>query len=96
MYLRNVTRGYKFISFRKHSHAAWSVSYGTNGNLGIQEDELLTWLDDQVVFGFCELYPEGDPLWVFDIADPVVYGWDYQNNGSKLVHIRLYPMENLP
>lgn len=31
-----------------------------------------------------------DPIWVFDLADLVVYGWDYQNNGSKLVQIRFY------
>jgi hypothetical protein len=31
------------------------------------------------------------PLWIFDIADLVVYGWDYQNRGSKLVQIRFYP-----
>ncbi len=30
--------------------------------------------------------------WVFNIADLVVYGWDYQNNGSKLVQVRFYPV----
>ncbi len=30
--------------------------------------------------------------WVFNIADLVVYGWDYQNNGSKLVQVRFYPL----
>lgn len=29
--------------------------------------------------------------WVFNIADLVVYGWDYQNSGSKLVQVRFYP-----
>lgn len=29
--------------------------------------------------------------WIFDIADLVIYGWDYQNSGSKLVQIRFYP-----
>jgi regulator of sigma D len=32
-----------------------------------------------------------EPMWIFDIADLVVYGWDYKNNGSKLVQIRFYP-----
>ena len=30
--------------------------------------------------------------WIFNIADLVVYGWDYLNNGSKLVQTRFYPM----
>lgn len=29
--------------------------------------------------------------WVFNIADLVVYGWDYQNSGSKLLQVRFYP-----
>lgn len=29
--------------------------------------------------------------WVYNIADLVVYGWDYQNAGSKLVQVRFYP-----
>jgi hypothetical protein len=31
------------------------------------------------------------PMWIYDIADLVIYGWDYKNNGSKLVQIRFYP-----
>lgn len=31
--------------------------------------------------------------WVYDIADLVSYGWDYQNNGAKLVQIRFYPTD---
>jgi len=30
--------------------------------------------------------------WVFNIADLVVYGWDYANNGAKLVQVRFYPV----
>lgn len=29
--------------------------------------------------------------WIFDIADLVIYGWDYYNQGSKLVQVRFYP-----
>ncbi|MGQ0534970.1 MAG: hypothetical protein ACT4PT_02745 [Methanobacteriota archaeon] len=29
--------------------------------------------------------------WVFNIADLVVYGWDWHNSGSKLVQVRFYP-----
>ena len=32
-----------------------------------------------------------DDAWVFDIADLVVYGWDYYNQGTKLVQVRFYP-----
>jgi len=30
--------------------------------------------------------------WIFDIADLVVYGWDYKNDGAKLVQVRFYPV----
>ena len=30
--------------------------------------------------------------WVFNVADLVVYGWDYQNHGSKLLQVRFYPV----
>ena len=30
-------------------------------------------------------------MWIFDIADLVVYGWDYYNSGAKLIQIRFYP-----
>lgn len=30
--------------------------------------------------------------WIFNIADLVVYGWDYDNNGAKLVQVRFYPL----
>ena len=31
--------------------------------------------------------------WIFNIADLVVYGWDYNNMGSKLVQVRFYPLQ---
>jgi hypothetical protein len=30
--------------------------------------------------------------WIFNIADMVIYGWDYNNYGSKLVQVRFYPV----
>ena len=39
------------------------------------------------------LYLELNESWIFDIADLVVYGWDYENNGSKLVQVRYYPVD---
>jgi hypothetical protein len=38
----------------------------------------------------CEYF---ENKWIFDIADLVVYGWDYMNNGSKLVQTRFYPVD---
>ena len=48
------------------------------------------WLDLLELAGLAIDY-RTDPIWVFDLADLVVYGWDYENNGSKLVQIRFYP-----
>lgn len=31
--------------------------------------------------------------WVFNVADIVLYGFDYVNNGASLTQIRFYPME---
>jgi hypothetical protein len=36
----------------------------------------------------CQSY---NNAWIFDIADLVVYGWDYYNQGTKLVQVRFYP-----
>lgn len=33
-----------------------------------------------------------DSEWVFNLADLVVYGWDYQNDGVKLLQVRFYPL----
>ena len=33
--------------------------------------------------------------WIFDIADMVIYGWDYNNYGSKLVQVRFYQMDTI-
>ncbi len=38
----------------------------------------------------CELFTEE---WVFNIADIVIYGLDYVNNGSTLTQMRFYPVE---
>lgn len=57
---------------------------------GVMDDgaEIEAWLDTQVTAGKCEPFTDDNGLWVFDIAGLVVYGWDYVNNGSKLVQIR--------
>jgi len=50
------------------------------------------WIDTLVAAGLVLDYRR-DPIWVFDLADLVVYGWDYENNGSKLVQVRFYPTD---
>lgn len=54
-----------------------------NGDLVIDDADLALYLSTS-----CAYY---DSEWVFNIADLVVYGWDYQNNGSKLLQVRFYP-----
>jgi len=54
-----------------------------NGDLVVDELDLQLYLDAN-----CLSYQEE---WVFNIADLVIYGWDYHNNGAKLVQVRFYP-----
>lgn len=43
---------------------------------------------------FCAFYGEATgEIWIFNLADLVVYGWDYKNQGSKLVQVRFYPID---
>jgi len=56
-----------------------------NGDGNVDEDDLQYYLDMS-----CQYL---ESAWAFDIADLVVYGWDYKNNGSKLVQTRFYPVE---
>ncbi len=43
---------------------------------------LLALIDD------CDVFD--DYVWIFDIADIVIHGFDYVNDGAKLVQIRFY------
>jgi hypothetical protein len=55
----------------------------------VNDDESI---DNEDVELYVKMYgTEFTNEWIFDIADLVVYGWDYDNNGSKLVQIRFYP-----
>jgi hypothetical protein len=56
-----------------------------NGDGTVDEADLALYLDMSCT------YLENE--WVFDIADLVVYGWDYKNNGAKLVQTRFYPVD---
>jgi len=56
----------------------------------IDNDDFELWIIELVAAGLVIDFRE-EPIWIYDIADLVVYGWDYKNNGSKLVQIRFYP-----
>lgn len=54
----------------------------------IDDAELQAYL---ATFDECTEFTE---KWVFDVADIVLYGFDYVNNGASLTQIRFYPMES--
>jgi hypothetical protein len=56
-----------------------------NGDSVVDENDLALYLSMS-----CTQF---DSAWIYDIADLVVYGWDYMNNGSKLVQTRFYPVK---
>jgi len=62
------------------------VVNGGNGNGEIDAvDEFLALL---ALIDGCNVFL--DPVWIFDIADIVIHGFDYVNDGAKLVQIRFY------
>jgi len=61
-----------------------------DGDTDIDNEDFELWIVELVAAGLV-IDSRTDPIWIFDIADLVVYGWDYRNNGSKLIQIRFYP-----
>jgi len=61
-----------------------------NSDTFVNEADFELWIDTLEVAGLVLDY-RSNPIWVFDLADLVVYGWDYKNSGSKLVQVRFYP-----
>ena len=55
-----------------------------NGDGVVDVDDLTLYLQT-----YCTAF---ESEWIFNIADLVVHGWDYRNNGSKLVQTRFYPV----
>jgi hypothetical protein len=73
--------------------------YGVNpgANDGIDPDEFDVWieyalasLEDTEGNLLCRHY---ESEWVFNVADIVLYGFDYENKGSSLTQLRFYPVE---
>jgi hypothetical protein len=73
----------------------------TNNNDVIDtEDEFNAWLDiiledlkaiqNDDGFAICQ---EFTSEWVFNVADIVLYGFDYENKGSSLTQLRFYPTD---
>jgi hypothetical protein len=65
-----------------------TVDKNGDGVIDLVDFEL--WIDELELDGLV-IDARTESMWIFDIADLVVYGWDYNNNGSKLVQIRFYP-----
>jgi len=63
-----------------------------DGDGDIDSYDFDQWFTELVAAGLV-IDARTEPMWIFDIADLVVYGWDYKNNGSKLVQIRFYPAD---
>jgi len=55
----------------------------------IDADEFLNFLADQATAGTCVFF---ENEWVFNIADLVVQSQEIDNDGSKLLQIRFYPV----
>ena len=66
-------------------------NHDLDGDRDVDQEDFNVWIDDLEQAGWLVLDYRNDPIWVFDLADLVVHGWDYQNKGSKLVQIRFYP-----
>ena len=62
---------------------------GGNQNSIIDPAELENWLSDQVAAGLATFYEE---QWIFNIADLVVTEQPIQNDGTKLLQVRFYPV----
>lgn len=58
------------------------VPYDLNADGTHDEGDLVSYLELS-----CASYQNE---WIFNIADLVIYGWDYHNSGSKLVQVRFY------
>jgi hypothetical protein len=65
------------------------MSYDLNMNGMIDPDEFQNFLADQVTAGTCVFF---ENEWVFNIADLVVQSQTIENDGTKLLQIRFYPV----
>lgn len=67
------------------------ISIADLNNTDLNGDGLVDASDLQIYLETNCTYFESE--WVFNIADLVVSGWNYHNNGAKLVQVRFYPTD---
>lgn len=65
------------------------MSYDVDLSGVIEENEFAQWQADMQALGLARYY---ESQWIFDIADLVVTGQDIENDGTKLLQIRFYPV----
>ncbi|HOD49829.1 MAG TPA: hypothetical protein PLJ71_20050 [Candidatus Hydrogenedentes bacterium] len=65
------------------------IANGGNGNGFIDQAEMDAWLADAAEAGLAVYY---ENEWVFNIADLVIQDQSLQNDGTKLLQIRFYPV----
>jgi len=77
--------------------AAAEAIAGGDINGGIEPDEFDVWIDlalasleDLEGNLLCRFF---ESEWVFNVADIVLYGFDYENKGASLTQLRFYPVE---
>jgi len=63
-----------------------TVPHSESFNQVISEEEFTAYLS---ALAECTAFPS---TWIFDIADIVIHGLDYDNNGSTLTQVRFYPV----
>jgi hypothetical protein len=65
----------------------YDVTYDADLDGDIDSEDLLPWLEQE---GSCTFH---DNTWIFDLADLVVQDQTIDNDGTKLLQIRFYPVE---
>lgn len=64
-----------------------------NGDSTVDAVDYGMWIAELEAAGAYKDFTD-EPVWIFDIADLVIYGWNYENNGAKLVQVRFYPVKS--
>jgi len=62
-----------------------------NAGVAVDENDMIEPAEFQAYLATLDECTEFTDEWVFNVADIVLYGFDYENNGSSLTQIRFYP-----